>query len=160
MYFIFALFFCLFQQTFPHHEAEYDPDLNYGAFGGQGTTVNVYKTVNHIQHVGVLNIGPQFNFGTNNFTASPAWNDENDYDSHLEKCRASQRMIENNEIEAIAPKIDGDLAEIGRQLELSGIDELLKAWESEEDPSSSQYSTAYRLLFFWAQVKDKVSSLK
>ena len=139
----------------PPHQEEDVSDLNYGAFG-PGTSVNVYKTVNHIQHVGVLNIGPQFNFGTSSFTSGWGNDQSNDYDSHVEKCRVSQRMVETQELEAIAPKIEGNLAQLGRQLDIPHVDELLEAWEAEED---KHYSTAYRLLFFWAQVKDKVSCL-
>lgn len=148
----------IFQESFVPEDAP-NEDLNYGptpegAYGpGQ---VTVYKTVNHIQHVGVLNIGPQFNFGASNF---PSWQQqapppEFDFAAHIDKCKSSVKMIENKDIEAIAPKIEErDLYQLGHDLDIPSVDELLNSWTSEP----SDYSTAHRLLLYWTQVKDGVS---
>ena len=124
---------------------EQDPDSN--------VTRIVHHSTTNIENAYGLVIGPVF--GTISMPAckSPSTdqttqNQQTNYQQHLQSCLESPTVIDDSEIQKIAEKIEDEKLNIICQM-LNIKKDNLEDWL---DNPHDTLSTAYRMLYFWAQI--------
>ena len=127
----------------------------------------VHQSTTNIEHAyGPLVIGPVF--GTISVpsssvdNASPPFTDQalknrkTDYQQHLQNCLESPTVIDDSEIQKIAEKIEDEKLNLLCQM-LNIKKDNLDDWL---DHPHENLSTAYRMIYFWAQIHHEQATVQ
>ena len=127
----------------------------------QSSTEPSPQQVNYhsVTHIGTANetviIGPVININPQQKATINPEQPKTPYHQHLQDCQESQRVIDDDEIDSIAAKIEAQrLRDICRMLQIK--ENNLDDWMRHKD----EFSPAYRMLYFWAQTQDNKATVK